>query len=337
MKGCLFIMDFMEKTIQRAKADKKTIVLPEGTDRRVVTAAAEAMKRGIADIILLGNEKEVKAAADGLDISKAKIVDPANTPLHDDYAKTFYELRKAKGITPEKADETMRDQTYFGVMMVKKGAADGMVSGACHSTANTLRPALQIVRTAPDSKLVSGFFLISVPNCEYGENGTFIFADSGLNINPNAEDLSEIAIASAKSFKSIVDAEPKVAMLSYSSYGSGKGELVDKVAEATKLAKQKAPDLLLDGELQGDAALVPSVGASKAPGSKVAGHANVLVFPDLNAGNICYKLVERLAKASAYGPILQGIAKPVNDLSRGCKAEDIVGVIAITAVQAQQH
>lgn len=330
-------MDFMKKTIQRAKADKKTIVLPEGTDRRVVTAAAEAMKRGIADIILLGNEKEVKAAADGLDISKAKIVDPANTPLHDDYAKTFYELRKAKGITPEKADETMRDQTYFGVMMVKKGAADGMVSGACHSTANTLRPALQIVRTAPDSKLVSGFFLISVPNCEYGENGTFIFADSGLNINPNAEDLSEIAIASAKSFKSIVDAEPKVAMLSYSSYGSGKGELVDKVAEATKLAKQKAPDLLLDGELQGDAALVPSVGASKAPGSKVAGHANVLVFPDLNAGNICYKLVERLAKASAYGPILQGIAKPVNDLSRGCKAEDIVGVIAITAVQAQQH
>lgn len=330
-------MDFMKKTIQRAKADKKTIVLPEGTDRRVVTAAAEAMERGIADIILLGNEKEVKAAADGLDISKAKIVDPANTPLHDDYSKTFYELRKAKGITPEKADETMRDQTYFGVMMVKKGAADGMVSGACHSTANTLRPALQIVRTAPDSKLVSGFFLISVPNCEYGENGTFIFADSGLNINPNAEDLSEIAIASAKSFKSIVDAEPKVAMLSYSSYGSGKGELVDKVAEATKLAKQKAPDLLLDGELQGDAALVPSVGASKAPGSKVAGHANVLVFPDLNAGNICYKLVERLAKASAYGPILQGIAKPVNDLSRGCKAEDIVGVIAITAVQAQQH
>lgn len=330
-------MDFMGKTIQRAKADKKTIVLPEGTDRRVVTAAAEAIKRGIADIILLGNEKEVKAAADGLDISKAKIVDPANTPLHDDYAKTFYELRKAKGITPEKADETMRDQTYFGVMMVKKGAADGMVSGACHSTANTLRPALQIVRTAPDSKLVSGFFLISVPNCEYGENGTFIFADSGLNINPNAEDLSEIAIDSAKSFKSIVGAEPKVAMLSYSSYGSGKGELVDKVAEATKLAKQKAPDLLLDGELQGDAALVPSVGASKAPGSKVAGHANVLVFPDLNAGNICYKLVERLAKASAYGPILQGIAKPVNDLSRGCKAEDIVGVIAVTAVQAQQH
>lgn len=328
-------MDFMEKTIQRAMADKKTIVLPEGNDRRVVAAAAEALKRGIANVILLGKESEVKSTAAGLDLSKARIVDPENTPLHEDYAKTFYELRKAKGVTPEKADEMMKDPTYFGVMMVKKGAADGMVSGACHSTANTLRPALQIVRTAPDSKLVSGFFLISVPNCEYGENGTFVFADCGLNINPDADGLSEIAIASAKSFRSIVGAEPKVAMLSFSSYGSGKDALVDKVVEATKLAKQKAPDLLLDGELQADAALVPSIGSSKAPGSKVAGHANVLVFPDLNAGNICYKLVERLAKASAYGPILQGIAKPVNDLSRGCKAEDIVGVIAITAVQAQ--
>ena len=328
-------MGFMDKTIARAIADKKTIVLPEGTDKRVIAAAAEALKRGIADVILLGKENEIKAAAEGLDLSKAQIVDPANTPLHDDYAKTFYEMRKAKGMTPEKADETMKDQTYFGVMMVKKGLADGMVSGACHSTANTLRPALQIVRTAPDSKLVSAFFLISVPNCEYGENGTFLFADPALNINPSADELSEIAIASAKSFRSVVGAEPKVAMLSFSSYGSGKDVLVDKVVEATKLAKQKAPDLLLDGELQADAALVPSIGQSKAPGSKVAGHANVLVFPDLNVGNICYKLVERLAKADAYGPILQGIAKPVNDLSRGCKAEDIVGVIAITAVQAQ--
>ena len=328
-------MNFMEQTMERAKADRKTIVLPEGTDRRVVTAAAEVLKRGIANVILLGNEKEVRAAAEGLDLTGAQIVDPANTPLHKEYAETFYELRKAKGVTPEQADQMMLDLTYFGVMMVKKGAADGMVSGACHSTANTLRPALQIVRTAPGSKLVSGFFLISVPNCEFGENGTFVFADCGLNINPNADELSEIAIASAKSFKAIVGAEPKVAMLSFSSYGSGKDALVDKVAEATKLAKQKAPDLLLDGELQADAALVPSVAASKAPGSPVAGHANVLVFPNLDVGNICYKLVERLAKASAYGPILQGIAKPVNDLSRGCKAEDIVGVIAITAVQAQ--
>ncbi len=328
-------MDFMEKTIRRATADKKTIVLPEGTDKRVVTAAADVLKRGIADVILLGNKKEVLAAAEGLDLSKAQIVDPKDTPLHADYADTFHELRKAKGMTPEKADETMYDATYFGAMMVKKGAADGMVSGACHSTANTLRPALQIVRTAPDAKLVSAFFLISVPNCEYGEHGTFLFADSGLNINPSAEELSEIAIASAKTFRYIVGAEPKVAMLSFSTYGSAKDALVDKVVEATKLAKQKAPALLLDGELQGDAALVPAVAKSKAPGSPVAGQANVLIFPNLDVGNIAYKLTERLAKASAYGPILQGIAKPVNDLSRGCKAEDIVGAIAITCVQAQ--
>ncbi len=328
-------MGFLENVVEKAKREKKTIVLPEGNDGRVLSAAAEVLKRGIADIILLGDEEKIKARAKGLDLSGARFVNPENTPLHGEYARTFYELRKAKGMTPEKADETMRDPTYFGVMMVKKGAADGMVSGACHSTANTLRPALQIVRTAPDAKLVSGFFLISVPNCAYGENGTFVFADCGLNINPDPDALSEIAIASAKSFRALVGAEPRVAMLSFSTYGSGKDELVDKVVEATKLAKQKAPDLLLDGELQADAALVPSVAKSKAPGSKVAGRANVLIFPDLNCGNICYKLVERLSKASAYGPILQGIAKPVNDLSRGCRAEDIVGVIAITAVQAQ--
>lgn len=328
-------MTFMEKTVARAIADRKTIVLPEGNDKRVVTAAAEVLRQGIANVILLGSEETVHSTAAGLDISKAKIIDPANTPLHDDYAKTFYEMRKAKGMTPEKADEMMKDPTYFGVMMVKKGDADGMVSGACHSTADTLRPALQIVRTAPGSKLVSSFFLVSVPDCEYGDHGNFVFADCALNINPNPDELSEIAIASAKSFKTVVETEPKVALLSFSTYGSGKDALVDKVAEAAKIAKQKAPELILDGELQADASIVPAVGKFKAPGSNVAGQANVLVFPDLNVGNICVKLVERLAKASAYGPILQGIAKPINDLSRGCKAEDIVGVVAITAVQAQ--
>jgi phosphate acetyltransferase len=330
-------MDFMEKIVQRAKSDKKTIVLPEGNDKRVLTAAAEILKQGIANVILLGKESQIKSLAGSLDLSGAKIIDPENTPLHGGYAKTFYELRKAKGVTPEKADEMMKDPTYFGVMMVKKEDADGMVSGACHSTANTLRPALQIVRTAPDCKLVSGFFLVSVPNCEYGEHGTFLFSDCALNINPNPDELSEIAIASAKSFKTIIGAEPKVAMLSFSTHGSGKDALVDKVAEATKIARQKAPDLQLDGELQADAALVPSVGEFKAPGSKVAGRANVLIFPDLNVGNICYKLVERLAKASTYGVILQGIAKPINDMSRGCSAKDIVGVVAITAVEAQTN
>jgi phosphate acetyltransferase len=262
-------------------------------------------------------------------------VDPLKSDKFEDYVNSFYELRKTKGMTLEKAREIMKDELYWGVMMVKKGDADGMVSGAVHSTADTLRPALQILKTAPGTKLVSAFFVMVVPDCEYGHNGIFVYADSGLVENPNAEELSEIAIASAKSFRSLVQAQPKVAMLSYSTYGSAKSELTEKVIEATRLAKEKAPDLIIDGELQADAALVPSVGKSKAPGSNVAGEANVLVFPDLNCGNIAYKLTQRLAKAEAYGPITQGLAKPVNDLSRGCSAEDIVGVVAITAVQAQ--
>jgi len=238
-------------------------------------------------------------------------------------------------MTPEKALETVQNVLYYGVMMVKLGLADGMVAGAVNSTGNVLRPCLQILKTAPGTKLVSAFFVMVVPNCEYGHNGTFIYADSGLNENPDADAVSEIAISSAESFKTLIEAEPKIAMLSYSSYGSAKSELVDKMQLATKLAKEKRPDLALDGELQADAAIIPAIGASKAPGSEIAGQANVLVFPDLNCGNIAYKLTERLAKAEAYGPITQGIAKPVNDLSRGCCAEDIVGVCAITCVQAQ--
>ena len=246
-------------------------------------------------------------------------------------------MRKAKGMTMDKAQETMKNTLYFGCMLVKNGDADGMVAGAVNSTSNVLRSAMQTVKTAPDAKLVSAFFVICVPDCEYGENGTFVFGDSGLVMNPSAEELSEIAISSAKSFKNLVEAEPNVALLSFSTYGSAKDPLVDKVVEATRLAKEKRPDLSLDGELQLDAAIVPSVGKSKAPESTVAGNANVLVFPDLNAGNIGYKLAQRLGKAEAYGPITQGIAKPINDLSRGCSADDIVGVVAITCVQAQDQ
>jgi phosphate acetyltransferase len=328
-------LKFLEQISERAKKDIKTIVLPESSDIRTIRAAAMVLEKGIAKIVLVGREAEIKNLAGDLDISKAKIVDPETSPDFNRYAEALYEIRKDKGMTPEKAREILKDELYWGVMMVKMGDADGMVAGAIHSTAETLRPALQILKTAPGTKLVSAFFVMVVPDCEYGSNGTFIYADSGLVENPDAEQLSEIAVSSAKTFRNLIQDEPVVAMLSYSTYGSADSELVRKVREATKLAKEKAPDLLIDGELQADAALVPSVGQFKAKGSPVAGKANVLIFPDLNCGNIAYKLTQRLAKAEAYGPITQGIAKPVNDLSRGCSAEDIVGVVAITAVQAQ--
>ncbi|NLH97734.1 MAG: phosphate acetyltransferase [Clostridiaceae bacterium] len=328
-------MKFLEQISERAKKDIKTIVLPESSDIRTIRAAAMVLEKGIAKIVLVGREAEIKNLAGDLDISKAKIVDPETSPDFNRYAEALYEIRKDKGMTPEKAREILKDELYWGVMMVKMGDADGMVAGAIHSTAETLRPALQILKTAPGTKLVSAFFVMVVPDCEYGSNGTFIYADSGLVENPDAEQLSEIAVSSAKTFRNLIQDEPVVAMLSYSTYGSADSELVRKVREATKLAKEKAPDLLIDGELQADAALVPSVGQFKAKGSPVAGKANVLIFPDLNCGNIAYKLTQRLAQAEAYGPITQGIAKPVNDLSRGCSAEDIVGVVAITAVQAQ--
>ncbi len=329
-------MNFLEQIVSRAKSEIKTIVLPESTDIRTIKAAAMIQEQGIAKVILIGNREEIKKLAGDLDISKAQIVDPADFDKFDEYVNTLYELRKSKGMTLEQAKKLLSENVlYFGIMMVKMGAADGMVAGAINSTGNTLRPALQILKTAPGAKLVSAFFIMVVPDCEYGEKGVFVYGDSGLVENPNAEELSEIAIASSKSFKSLVQAEPVVAMLSYSTYGSAKSELTEKVVEATKLAKQKAPELQLDGELQADAAIVASVGQSKAPGSSVAGKANVLIFPDLNCGNISYKLTQRLAKADAYGPIIQGLARPVNDLSRGCSAEDIVGVVAITCVQAQ--
>jgi phosphate acetyltransferase len=333
-------MNFLDKIIERAKKDVKTIVLPESDDERVLNAASMIMERCIADIVLVGNREAVRVRIEKLGLGKAlsrvSIVDPGKSPKLAEYAGTFYEMRKHKGITPEKALEIMKDEVYFAVMMVKAGEADGMVSGAIHSTADTVRPALQILKAAPGIKMVSGFFVMVVPDCKYGHNGTFIYADGGVVEDPDSSGLADIAITSAASFRQLVQAEPVIAMLSYSTYGSAKSHLTEKVINAVKIAKDRAPELVLDGELQVDAALVPSVGKFKAPGSPVAGKANVLIFPDLNCGNIAYKLTQRLAGADAYGPILQGIAKPVNDLSRGCTAEDIVGVVAITSVQAQK-
>lgn len=327
---------FIEKIKERAKQDKKTIVLPESMDRRTFEAAAQVLKEDIANLIIIGTEEEIAKNSEGLDISKAKIINPFTYEKTEDYLNLFVELRKNKGLTYEDAKKTaLGDYMYYACLMVKAGDADGVVSGACHSTANTLRPSLQIIKTKPGGKLVSSFFVMVVPNCEYGENGVFVFADCGLEQNPDSEKLAAIAQCAAESFELLVEKEPRVALLSHSSMGSAKHADVDKVVEAVRIAKENAPELKLDGELQLDAAIVPSVGASKAPNSPVAGKANVLVFPDLDAGNIGYKLVQRLAKAEAYGPVTQGIAMPINDLSRGCSAEDIVGVVAITCVQAQ--
>ena len=320
--------EFRDRMKSLAKGDKKTIVLPEGEDQRTIDAAKIIVEEDLANLVILGNPAEIDAPG-------AVVIDPATSDKRQAYADALYELRKAKGMTPEQAYEQVADNTYYGTMMVKLGDADGLVSGACHSTANTLRPALQILKTAPGTKLVSSFFIMCTPATEYGEGGTLLFADCGLNIAPDADQLSEIAISSAATWKSLMSDEPVVAMLSYSTMGSAGGDTAVKVQEATRLAKEKAPELALDGDLQLDAALEASVGLLKAPESKVPGNANILVFPDLAAGNIGYKLVQRFAKAEAYGPVLQGIAKPVNDLSRGCSADDIVGVVAITAVQAQ--
>jgi phosphate acetyltransferase len=329
-------VSFIDSIKERAKQNKQTIVLPESMERRTVEAAHQILEEGLADVILIGNKEDILKVGEGLELSHATFVDPASFEKMNEYVDTLVELRKSKGMTAEQAAKLLKeDPLFLGVMMVKMEMADGMVAGAVNSTANVLRPSLQILKTAPGTKLVSSFFVMVVPNCEYGANGTFIFSDSGLVQNPTAEELASIAGSSAKSFEQLVGQEPIVAMLSHSTMGSAAHPDVDKVVLATKLAKEAYPNVKLDGEFQLDAAIVPSVGASKAPGNDVAGKANVLVFPDLDAGNIGYKLTQRLAKAEAYGPITQGIAKPVNDLSRGCTAEDIVGVVAITAVQAQ--
>ncbi len=329
---------FLDTIKARAKTDKKTIVLPESMDARIYEAAEKILKEDFANIIIVGTPEEVEKYSKGYDITGATIIDPFTYEKTEEYINLFVELRKSKGLTYEEAKATaLGDYMYYACLMVKAGDADGVVSGACHSTANTLRPSLQIIKTKPGTKLVSAFFVIVVPDCEYGANGTFIFGDSGLVQNPNPEELAAIAACSAESFELLVQEEAIVAMLSHSSMGSAKHDDVTKVVEATRICKEENPDLKVDGELQLDAAIVPEIGESKAPESSVAGHANVLVFPDLDAGNIGYKLAQRLAKAEAYGPVTQGIAMPINDLSRGCSADDIVGVVAITCVQAQAN
>ncbi len=329
-------MGYIDKLISRAKADKKRIVLPEPMDKRTFEAAEKILKEDIADLVIIGTPEEIETYGAGYDISKATIVDPFNDPNKQKYIDKFVELRGAKGVTPESAKEQMeKDYMYYACLMCKCGDADGAVSGACHSTGNTIRPALQLLKTKPGISGVSGFFIMEVPNCELGENGLFVFADCAVNPDNDADKMAETAGLSAESFEAFVGAKAKVALLSFSTKGSAKHDRVTMVQEAAAKAQEKYPQFEIDGELQLDAALVAEVGEMKAPGSKVAGHANTLVFPDLESGNIGYKLVQRLAKANAYGPILQGLSMPVNDLSRGCYADDIVATVAMTAIQAQ--
>lgn len=326
---------FIEGMKATAMEHRQTIVLPEGSDPRTLEAAEKILSEQIADLIVLGDAEAI--AASGRNLEEARIVNPSESDLLDEFAASLHEMRKSKGLSLDEARALVEDELYFGVMLVKTGRADGMVAGACHSTGDVLRPSLQILKTAPGAALVSSFFVMAVPDCEFGDQGTFIFADCGLNVQTDPESLANIAASSAQSWTSLIGSQPKVALLSHSSYGSARNDDANKVVEATKIAKELAPDVAIDGELQLDAALCPDVAAAKCPGSPVAGSANVLIFPDLDAGNIGYKLVQRLAKAEAYGPVTQGLARPVNDLSRGCSASDIVGVVAITCVQAASN
>lgn len=324
---------FIDTLIDRAKADKKTIVLPEGNDERILEAAQEALAQEIANIIILGDADEI--AAKGYNLEGATIIDPATSDKQEEFANLLYELRKAKGMTPEEAKELVKDPIHFAVLMVKSGLCDGLVGGACHATIKILSPSLKIIKTAPGEPMVSSFFIMDVPGSEFGENGLFLFADCALEIQPTSEKLAHIANQTDKSFKRLIGDDPRIALLSHSSHGSAVNDDSTKVVKAVEYIRENYPDIVADGELQLDAAIVPELGASKAPNSPVAGKANVLIFPDLDAANIGYKLVQRLGGAKAYGPVLQGLAAPVNDLSRGCTAEDVVGVIAITCVQAQ--
>ncbi|MEW8955049.1 phosphate acetyltransferase [Clostridium sp.] len=330
-------MDLMKKIWEDAKSDVRRIVLPEGDEERTLKASQDIKKEGLAEVILVGNLEtiEEKAKSIGVNLEGIEIIDPDKSSKTEEYVNAFYELRKNKGMTIEKANKIVRDPLYYGTMMVKLGNADGMVSGAVHTTGDLLRPGLQIIKTAPGVSVVSSFFIMLVPNCEYGEEGMLFFSDCAVNPNPTAEQLASIAIATAETAKNLCKIDPKVAMLSFSSMGSADHELVEKVRRATEIAKELRPDLDIDGELQLDAAIVDKVAKQKAPNSKVAGKANVLIFPDLQAGNIGYKLVQRFARAEAIGPVCQGFAKPINDLSRGCSSDDIVNVVALTAVQAQ--
>ena len=324
----------MDDIINRAKKNKKRIILPESMDRRVLEAASIILRDGIANVILIGTEEEIESNSTGLNLSGANIIDPNKSEFTSSFVAKLYELRKDKGMTKNDANRLLlSDYMYYACMLVKEGYADGIVSGACHSTSNTLRPALQILKTKPGVKLVSSFFLMIVPNCSYGDDGLFLFSDCGLEQNPDSEKLATIAGTSAASFEMLTGHIARVALLSHSTMGSAKHECVDKVRNAVEIANREYPNYLIDGELQLDAAIVPEIAQSKAPNSKVAGKANVLIFPELDAGNIGYKLVQRLAMAEAYGPICQGILKPVNDLSRGCSVNDIVGVVAITSLQ----
>ena len=331
-------MTFIDAMKEKARKDIKNIVLPEADDVRVLKATEMVLNEGFANIMLIGDTDEIKnlAKENNINIDGVQIINPLTSTKLRKYSDDLYELRKAKGMTIEQAQELLKTNSrYFATMMVKSGDADGFVSGANHPTSDTLRPALQILKTAPNTKLVSAFFVMVVPECDYGENGIFVFADCGLNEYPDAEALSEIAISSAGSFKELVGKEPKVAMLSYSTMGSAHSPLTEKVVEATKLLKSKKPNLICDGEIQLDAAILPEIAERKAPNSPLKGKSNILIFPDLDAGNIGYKLTQRFGKAEAYGPLCQGISKAVNDLSRGCSSSDIAGVVAITAVQAQ--